>query len=68
MRSLPKDDPHGATSTSEKRWAAAATHLDVGDLAAAQKYMEKILGLWGALAENDGNFPLKIDFFVVTLT
>lgn len=68
MRSLPKDDPHGANSTSEKRWAAAATHLDVGDLAAAQKYMEKILGLWGALAENDGNFPLKIDFFVVTLT
>ena len=68
MHSLPKDDPHGANSTSEKRWAAAATHLDVGDLAAAQKYMEKIFGLWGALAENDGNFPLKIDFFVVTLT
>lgn len=43
MRSLPKDDPHGATSTSEKRWAAAATHPDIVDLAAAQKYMENFL-------------------------
>ena len=43
MRSLPKDDPNGATSTSEKRWAAAATHPDVVDLAAAQKYMENFL-------------------------
>lgn len=41
MRSLPKDDPHGANSTSEKRWAAAATHPDIVDLAVAQKYMEK---------------------------
>ena len=43
MRSLPKDDPNGATSTSEKRWAAAATHPDIVDLAAAQKYMENFL-------------------------
>ncbi|MGP1586650.1 MAG: flavodoxin family protein [Schwartzia sp. (in: firmicutes)] len=46
MRSLPKDNPHGANPASEKRWADAATHPDAADLEATKKYMDKFNTFW----------------------
>ena len=40
MRKMPAGSPHSPSPESEARWAAAASHPDVEDLAKAKSFMQ----------------------------
>lgn len=48
MRKMPKNSPHAATPENEARWAKAASHPDENDLANAESFMQKTLGMYEA--------------------
>ena len=46
MRKMPAGSPHSPSPEREARWAAAASHPDVEDLAKAKSFMQGFLAMY----------------------